>query len=45
MAHVVVVGIVEQGLGGNAADIEAGAAEGVVLFDADSLRKESMDML
>ena len=36
---MVVVGVVQQGLGGDAAHVEAGAAQGGVLLDADSLQE------
>ena len=38
--HVVVVGVVEQRLGRDAADVEAGAAQRRVLLDANSLERK-----
>ena len=37
---MVVVGVVQQGLGGDAAHVEAGAAQRRVLLDADRLEME-----
>ena len=37
LGHVVVVGVVEQGLGGDAAHVQAGAAQGGVLLNAHGL--------
>lgn len=38
---MVQVGVVEERFGGNAADIEAGTAEGAALLDTGNLREEA----
>ena len=40
LGHVVVVGVVEQGLAGDAAHVEAGAAQRRVLLDTHSLHTQ-----
>ena len=37
---VVFVGDVEEGFGGDAADVEAGASQGAPLLDADGVQSE-----
>ena len=40
LGHVIVVGVVEEGLAGDAAHIKAGTAQGRIFLDTDSLHPE-----
>ena len=40
VSHMIVVGVVEKGLGGNAAHIKAGATKGVILFHTNGLEEK-----